>query len=185
MWLCQCECGRTVIVSGANLRNGHIKSCGCYRSEIARKNATKHGLRQTRLYKIFHGMKKRCYTPTAINFSIYGGRGITICEEWLNDFQAFYDWAMSNGYADDLSIDRIDVNGNYEPSNCRWVSMKEQVNNRRANRFITYNGETHTLSEWSNIVGINIKTLHKRLRDGWSAEDALTKAKGERKCPKK
>ena len=184
MWLCQCECGRTVIVSAANLRSGHIKSCGCYRSEIARKKATKHGLRQTRLYKIFYGMKKRCYTPTATSFSNYGGRGITVCEEW-QEFMPFYDWAMSHGYSDDLTLERIDNNGNYCPENCRWATKKEQANNRRTNRFITYNGETHTLLEWSNILGVDIKTLHRRLSNGWSVEDALTKAKGERKCPEK
>lgn len=125
MWLCECECGRCVTVNTGNLRSGHITSCGCKRVDVARKKATKHGQRKSRLYQIFATMKKRCYVPTSINFSNYGGRGIKICEEWLNDFQAFYDWAMANGYADNLTIDRINNDGNYEPSNCQWITRSE------------------------------------------------------------
>lgn len=97
-------------------------------------------------------MKQRCCGYNAKSYKHYGGRGITVCEEWRNSFEAFYEWAMANGYSDSLTLDRIDVNGNYEPSNCRWATMKEQNNNKRNNRNITYKGETHTLAQWIEIL---------------------------------
>lgn len=136
----------------------------------------KHGLKHTRLYSIWNGIKIRCLNPNFIRYKDYGGRGITICDEWKNDFQAFYDWAMSNGYADNLTIDRIDNNGNYEPSNCRWVAMDVQANNSRHCRNIEFNGEVHSLSEWARITGIPRYTLNNRINQyGWSIEDALTR----------
>ena len=118
-------------------------------------------------------MKKRCINSSDRLFKYYGGRRITICEEWKNDFQAFYDWAMANGYKDDLTIDRIDVNGNYEPSNCRWANSKLQARNMRNNNFVTYKGETHCLSEWAELYNISYKTFWKRLKKGWEFEKAL------------
>lgn len=138
MWLCQCKCGNKTYVSSANLRSGDISSCGCMRHKFTTENASgmnnpsaKHNLRNHKLYPIWKMMKQRCYNSKCSNFQYYGSRGITVCPEWLNDFQAFYDWAMSQGYQDGLTIDRIDVDGNYEPGNCRWITMAEQNKNKR------------------------------------------------------
>ena len=119
-------------------------------------------------------MKARCYYKTTAPYANYGGRGITVCDEWRESFTAFRDWAFGNGYVEGLSLDRIDPNGNYEPSNCRWVTLKDQGNNRRNNRRIEYNGETHTISEWGEIVGIARHVLYHRLDRGWSVQKALT-----------
>lgn len=126
MWICQCECGNTKSVDSFSLASGSSRSCGC-----SKVGNVKHGLHDTRLYRIYCGMKTRCYNPKVLHYKNYGGRGISICDEWLNSFKDFYDWAMANGYSDELSIDRINVNGNYEPSNCRWATNLEQARNKR------------------------------------------------------
>ena len=131
MWVCLCECGNTIVASGSHLVNGHTSSCGCLKNEISGARFRKHGLKHTRLYRIWMDMRSRCTYESMKCFKDYGGRGIKVCEEWQNSFEAFYNWAIANGYSDDLSIDRIDVNGNYEPSNCRWATMKEQRANQR------------------------------------------------------
>lgn len=170
-WLCKCDCGNETIVIAANLKSGQSKSCGCLRKEVS----TTHGKGGTRLYHIYKSMKNRTTNPNYKEYKYYGGRGIKICDEWLNDFEKFYDWSVSNGYKDDLTIDRIDVNGNYSPCNCRWVTMKEQQNNRRNNHIITYHGETHTVKQWAEKLEINYNTLLSRInRYHWTIERAFT-----------
>lgn len=134
----------------------------------------KQGMRYSRLYNIWRSMKQRCTNPKTVNYHNYGGRGIKVCEEWSSHFISFYDWAMKNGYSDTLSIDRINSNGNYEPSNCRWVSCKAQNNNRRSNKFLELDGQNHTIAEWADITGIKLATIWARLNSGWSVKDALT-----------
>lgn len=164
-WKCLCECGNEIFSITSNLKSGNTISCGCIRT----KN------KNTRLYRIWSGMKSRCYNPNATHYNEYGGRGIIICEEWKNNFLVFKEWAIKNGYSDELTIDRKDNNGNYCPSNCQWITMKKQSNNRRNNFVIEYNGEKHTLSEWSDITGIKVITLWDRINLlGWTIERTLT-----------
>lgn len=130
---------------------------------------------KTRLYAIWNGIKCRCYTKSSISYKRYGANGITMCEGWRNDFMSFYKWSITNGYSDSLTIDRIDSNGNYEPSNCRWATYKEQANNISTNLRFAYNGEEHTIHEWADIVGINAMALRYRIVYAkWPLEKALT-----------
>ena len=130
MWVCVCDCGNKVTVNGNSLRQGKTVSCGCHRKTLL----VTHGLYQTRLHRIWRGMKQRCSNPNKQHYDRYGGRGIKVCDEWENDFQAFYNWAMSNGYRDDLTIDRIDNDGDYEPSNCQWITQAENTSKAIKNR---------------------------------------------------
>lgn len=130
-WNCQCECGKNTIVYSQKLKTGHTKSCGCYKREKTIKRNYRHGLCKTRLYSIWHDMNTRCYYKNTDFYKYYGGRGIRICDDWKYDFVNFYNWSISNGYKDNLSIDRINVNGNYEPNNCRWATNLEQALNKR------------------------------------------------------
>lgn len=182
MWRCRCDCGNETIVVSGNLRTGKTQSCDCLRRERCaasnRKNLKmippKHGKTNTRLYRIWGAMRSRCYNPNTANYHNYGGRGITVCEEWRKDFQSFYTWSMEHGYKSDLSIDRIDNEQGYGPDNCKWSSRKEQANNTRQNHVLNYNGEAHTTAEWSDITGISRTVIVNRLRRGWDVEKALT-----------
>lgn len=177
-WKCICDCGtnKEIIVASNSLIKGKTLSCGCYQKDIASEINGTHRKTKTKLYTIWLAIKRRCNYKNDVRYSIYGGKGIVICNEWEHDFLVFESWAINNGYLEELSIDRIDVNGNYEPDNCRWVTMKVQQNNRSNNRLLEYNGQTLTLSEWSDKTGINLKVLHARLNKlGWSVKKALTK----------
>lgn len=175
-WECRCECGNIKSVLGHQLREGKCKSCGCYSADKAREKFTTHGLSNSRLYSIHNAMNARCFNKNNKEYHNYGGRGVSVCEEWRGrkGFLSFYKWAISNGYKEELSIDRVDNNKNYSPDNCRWVTPKEQAINRRTNVFISYNGETKTLKEWSDSLGIPYKTLHMRIKKyQWDIERAF------------
>ena len=164
VWECLCDCGNITTGSTGQLNQGKKQSCGCLARESSAKRATKHGLVKTRVYRIYRHILDRCLNTNHVHYKNYGGRGITICQLWLDDFVNFYNWAIANGYQDGLSIDRIDVNGNYEPDNCRWSSNVEQSNNTRTNKYVTYNNETHTLADWARIIGINPKRIYGKLK---------------------
>ena len=131
-----------------------------------------------RIYLIWFDMKRRCYQPQNKRYNRYGGRGIKVCDEWLNDFQSFFDWSIKNGYGDELTIDRIDKDGDYCPSNCRWADIYTQANNRSNNHFLTYKGETKTMMEWSRKLNLNYYTLRRRIGLGWSVEEAFERPVG-------
>lgn len=168
IWKCRCDCGNYTEVIGTKLKHGEIKSCGCLRKVTGEANSSfKHGLHNTRMYRIWTSMKRRCYDASdTFHYSSYGGRGITVCEEWQHDFQAFYDWSMSHGYADELTIDRIDNDGNYEPSNCRWTTKKEQADNRRNTIHITVNGVTKNSTDWARTLGVGRSTIGRHIKKG-------------------
>ena len=178
-WLCKCDCGNEAEIASYLLRKGITQSCGCIKREQNEEMFTTHGeskgSKRTRLYRIWSGIKTRCYnTNQAYAFGKYGAKGIEMCQEWRNSYEAFRDWSLSNGYADGLTIDRIDPRGNYEPSNCRWITQQEQQNNRTNNHLITYNGETHTIAEWGRLMNFSKAVIPHRLARGWSIEKIMT-----------
>lgn len=162
-WKCICDCGNEIVTVGHNLTRGVCTSCGCVRKEKVIKMNKTHGKSNHILYSKWEHIKDRCLNPNDKGYKNYGGRGIKICDEWIDSFETFYNWSMQNGYKEGLTIDRIDVNGNYEPSNCRWVTMKEQSNNKRNNIYIEYNGEIKTLKQWCDELNMNYKKIHNRL----------------------
>lgn len=160
-WVCKCDCGNIVTVRGADLKNGHTTSCGCKRKSGTRVT---HGQSNTRLHHIWKGMKARCYNINEPQYKNYGAIGIKICDEWKNDFFSFYNWSIQNGYSDKLSIDRIDVYGNYEPNNCRWATFSEQSINKRNTVFIEINGMTKPMKEWCDIYNIPYYVVQQRYK---------------------
>lgn len=172
IWECVCECGNTKEVRGSHLFHGKVRSCGClakeildYRNKYKNSNLT-HGLSKTRLYTKYVHMKERCSDKGKID---YYGRGIKVSDEWSdkeNGFINFYNWAINNGYKDGLTIDRKDVNGDYEPDNCRWITNQEQQNNKRSNVFIEYNGQINTIANWSRIMNLPFYIIQQRYHRG-------------------
>lgn len=173
-YLCKCECGKEKIIYKGNLLAGRTLSCGCLQKEQAKKYNTLPDDRG-RLHKILRLMIIRCEDTTSNRYRRYGARGITVCEQWKNDPESFCEWALSHGYSPGLTIDRIDNNKGYSPDNCRWATPYEQSRNTSKNVYITYNGKTQTLKDWSKELGIKNTTLHNRIHYyGWSIEKAFT-----------
>ena len=167
-YLCKCDCGNTCIMRATELRTGKRISCGC---QIWRKKYDSFDIRP---YRVWYDIKRRCEDQRRRDYHRYGGRGISVCDEW-HDFQKFSDWAFENGYSEGLTIDRINNDGNYEPENCRWVNNTIQANNRSSNHIMTLDGVAKTMAEWSRVTGISYTTLRSRQRRGWSDKDTLTK----------
>ena len=167
-WKCACDCGKTVIIPGGHLKSGHTKSCGCLAYDMHVEQLETHGYTtggKPRTFTIWRGMKARCLNPKSISYKNYGARGISICHEWRS-FKAFHEWAIANGYSDGLQLDRIDNEGNYCPSNCRWVTRTENARNTRATRLITLNGKTQCAAAWIKELGISKSTFYKALHKG-------------------
>lgn len=175
LWECRCDCGKTVTVHQQNLKNGHTKSCGCYNSDALSERNSTHGESNTRIYNIWHDMIYRCYGEKHRSYKDYGARGITVCKEWKDSFENFKEWSFKNGYSENLSIDRMDVNGNYEPSNCRWATPTEQQNNTRRNLVFTIDGYTDTLPNLCRKYNMPYVTVHSRIyAQKWDIKRALT-----------
>lgn len=173
-WRCKCDCGKDVVIFATSLKQGSSKSCGCLRNESSAQRCRKHGKYGTRIYNIWQSMRGRCKYDNE-NTKRWHGRGIKVCDEWQNSFDAFYEWAINNGYDDGLSIDRIDTNGNYTPDNCRWADAKTQANNRqqRKGKLIEIDGEARSVKEWAAVSGVNRNTIMTRLRRGKTGKDLI------------
>lgn len=179
-FLCQCDCGNIKLTTLDRLRYGDTSSCGCLRRELlAKKNHEnrKWDIKNKRLMQIWRGMKQRCYSPNSEAYSYYGGKGVKICDEWL-DFQVFQDWALSHGYQDNLTIDRHDANKDYCPENCSWETQLTQVNHLSSTKWLTYKGKTQSLADWCRELNLDYFRTKARLNScGWSVEDAFEQPK--------
>ena len=188
MWLCKCDCGNYKELSTGNLTSANTKSCGCLKVDKNLARFTTHGESKTKLYRVWASMKDRCYRKGSNGYENYGARGIQICDCWKNNFQAFRDWAVANGYEEKLTIERRDVNGDYCPENCTWIPKSEQARNRRNSHFITYRGETKTLSEWCREFHIDrecVRNKEKKLGSGELAiESVLNSTRHKRRVSK-
>jgi len=180
-WKCVCECGSECVVLSSNLKSSHTTSCGCYQREFTALRSTTHGMKSYSEYNIWQGMIQRCNNIKNPDYLRYGGRSVAVCSEW-SSFEQFYK-DMGPRPSKDHTLDRKDNNGNYCNENCRWATRKEQNNNRRSSKMLTYKGENRTLAQWAELQGIAYATLYRRLLTGWSVEDALsipTQKRGQR-----
>lgn len=169
---CRCDCGCIKDnVRLGNMRTGHVKSCGNHYREFATRT---HGMSNSRIYRIYRKMLNRCYREQDESYKYYGAEGVRVCDEWRNDPAEFIKWAMDNGYDDKLTIDRINTDGNYEPNNCRWITMHEQCLNRKSNVYLEYRGEIKTISEWAETLNMNRHLIDDRLKRGWTVDDTLS-----------
>lgn len=177
-WICVCDCGKETVVPSGHLRSGHTKSCGCQKNAVS--PTMRHGESKTRLYNVWLLMRRRCSNQKIKEYARYGGRGITVCKEWAESFETFRDWALANGYDEnaaygECTLDRIDVNGNYCPENCRWANERVQANNRRSNRIFEINGQRRTLAEWCQLTGASESTVRRRIARGVKGENLFKK----------
>lgn len=172
---CICDCGSTLSPIIGALRSGNTKSCGCYCADRIRETKTKHGMADTRLYNVWLGMRRRCNNPKDNYYKDYGGRGIRVCEDWAIDYSKFHAWATSNGYAEGLTLDRIDVDGNYDPSNCRWADLATQSRNKRNNRILEAFGESKIAADWESDPRcmVSRRMILERISLGWHSQDAI------------
>lgn len=178
LWVCKCDCGEIREVLGDSLRSGKSVSCGCFRADTIREIGKRYkekvkkydGPFDRGIYNSWYSMIGRCYNKNHKSYKDYGGRGITVCDEWRTSYLIFREWAIANGYKNNLSIDRIDVNGNYEPSNCRWATAKEQGNNRRNNHFLEAHGQRKTLTQWADFFGVRLDRVQYYVTRGYSGE---------------
>lgn len=194
VWVCKCKCGSECLREGHGLLLGKTNHCGCVHIQRLKNNAIKRWeghiktpkkelktkkdpISKTRIYSIWSGMKERCLRPSHMHFSRYGGRGITICSEWLNSFHTFKKWAESNGYHEKLTLDRIDNNSGYSPENCRWATYKQQANNSRRNRILTIDGISKTATEWSEYSRVKYTTILARIKKGKTGTELINPVK--------
>lgn len=174
-WNCICSCGNHKLIYHTKLITGHTRSCGCLKSDSLKQIASTHGLSRHPLYSVYTDIKTRCYNENDKQFKDYGGRGIKVCDEWLNDFATFHDWCLSNGYAKELQIDRKNNDGNYEPDNCRFVTRSENCNNKRNNKVLYFNNKSLTIAQWAKELKLDRRIIEHRIKRGWSVENTLTR----------
>ena len=164
LWKCVCDCGKEVIVNTSSLTTGNTQSCGCYKNELIGNRNKIHGMSHTHIYYVWQAMRKRCNKEKDKSFKNYGARGIKVCTEWSEDFTNFYNWAKNNGYKQGLTLDRVNNNKGYSPENCRWVTMKQQANNTRRNKYVLYNNKSITIDEACKLADLNISTVYSRAK---------------------
>lgn len=183
-WKCLCECGNEVVAAASNLKRGNVKSCGCLQNEYQHSHKVvqyKHGMSNTRLFRVWWGMHQRCKNPKVAYYKNYGGRGISVCDEW-QEFGPFYEWAMANGFIEsksgkECSIDRIDSDGNYEPSNCRWVTNREQQKNKKTTKLYCFDGKSQLISEWAKEFGVTESMIRNQIWRGKTPSEVLSRYK--------